>query len=99
MITYVLFLVNDQLEAQFLLIYVYFNSLHVSSNLVLIIRRINCINTTFGICHSDRLVCRSGRKSLPTCILDRHLHIVTHTGCCIDTIDSPDDEHQFARNM
>jgi hypothetical protein len=31
---------------------VYFNSLHVSSNLVLIIRRINCINTTSGICHS-----------------------------------------------
>jgi hypothetical protein len=36
-------------------LYVYFNSLHVSSYLVLIIRRINCINTTSGICHS---VCR-----------------------------------------
>ena len=31
---------------------IYFNSLHVPSNLVLIIRRINCINTTSGICHS-----------------------------------------------
>ena len=31
---------------------IYFNSLHVSSNLLLIIRRINCINTTSGICHS-----------------------------------------------
>ena len=31
---------------------IYFNSLHVSSNLVLIIRRINCINTTSGICHT-----------------------------------------------
>ena len=31
---------------------IYFNSLHVSSNLVLITRRINCINTTSGICHS-----------------------------------------------
>jgi hypothetical protein len=30
----------------------YSNSLHVSSTPVLIIRRINCINTTFGICHS-----------------------------------------------
>jgi hypothetical protein len=30
---------------------VYFNSLHVSSNLVLIIRRINCITTTSGMCH------------------------------------------------
>jgi hypothetical protein len=31
---------------------IYFNSLHVSSILVLIIRRINCINTTSGIYHS-----------------------------------------------
>jgi hypothetical protein len=31
---------------------VYSNPLHVSSNLVLIIRRINCINTTSGMCHS-----------------------------------------------
>ena len=30
---------------------IYFNSLYVSSNLVLIIRRINCINTTSDICH------------------------------------------------
>jgi hypothetical protein len=31
----------------------YFNSVHVSTNIVLIIRRINCINTTSGTCHSD----------------------------------------------
>jgi hypothetical protein len=43
-----LILVNDQLDAQFFLLYVYFNSLHVSSNLVLIIRRINCINRISG---------------------------------------------------
>jgi len=24
---------------------------------------------------------------------------VTYTRCCIDTIDSPDDEHKVARNM
>jgi hypothetical protein len=24
---------------------------------------------------------------------------VTHTRCCIDTIVSPDDEHEVARNM
>ena len=37
-------------------------TLHVSSNLVLIIRRINCINTISGICPlcvGDRFVCRS----------------------------------------
>jgi len=56
-------LINNQLDAQFLLyiyIYIYINlfiyldSLYVSINLVLIIRRVNCINTTFGIhvCHS-----------------------------------------------
>ena len=31
---------------------IYFISLHVSSNLVLIISRINCINTSSGIHHS-----------------------------------------------
>ena len=45
----------------------YFNSLHVSSNLVLIIRRINCINTTPGICHSVSVtVSRVGRRRSPT---------------------------------
>jgi hypothetical protein len=42
-------LLNNQLDVQFLCIY--FNSLHVSSNLVLIIRRINCINTASVVCH------------------------------------------------
>jgi hypothetical protein len=35
----------------------------------------------------------------PTCILDGHLHRVTYTRYRIDTIDSPDDEHEVARNM
>jgi hypothetical protein len=43
---------------------IYFNSLHVSSNLVLIIRRINCINTTSGICH---FVSRTVSCAGPTC--------------------------------
>jgi len=44
---------NNQLDAQFLfLVFVYSISLHVSSKQVLIIRRVNCINTTSGICHS-----------------------------------------------
>ena len=45
-------LVNNQPDAQLFFLYVYLNSLHVSSNPVLIIRRINCIDTTSGICHS-----------------------------------------------
>jgi hypothetical protein len=55
---------------------IYFNSLHVSSNLVLIIRRINCINTTSGICHSDvgdRFVCRL-ESSFSTCTRNGHRH-------------------------
>jgi hypothetical protein len=43
---------NDQLDAQLFFIYVYVYSLHVSGSHVPIIRRINCINTASGICHS-----------------------------------------------
>jgi len=54
--------VNNQLDAQLFFMYVYFYFLHVSGSHVPIIRRINYINTTSGICHSvdDRLVCRFG---------------------------------------
>jgi hypothetical protein len=38
-------------------------------------------------------------SSFPTCTRNGHLHRVTHTRCCIDTVDSPDDEHEIARNM
>jgi hypothetical protein len=44
--------VNSEFDAQFFFMYVYFYSLHVSGTHVPIIRRINCINTTSGICHS-----------------------------------------------
>jgi len=37
----------------------------------------------------DRLVCR--------CTLDSHLHRVTYTRYCINTIVSPDDEHRGAQ--
>jgi len=47
-----LIFVNNQLDAQFFFMYVYFYSLHVSGSHVPIIRRIICINTTSGICHS-----------------------------------------------
>ena len=46
---------------------IYFNSLRVSSNLVLIIRRLNCINTTSGIRHSVSVtVSCAGRTDLRT---------------------------------
>jgi hypothetical protein len=40
---------------------------------------------------------RAGSSCL-TCILDGHLHTVTYTRCCIDTINSPDDEHGVPRS-
>jgi len=49
---YFIILVNNKDDAQFFFVYVYFNSLYVSSIHMLITRRINCINTTSGICHS-----------------------------------------------
>jgi len=45
-------LFNDQLYAQFFFAYVYFNSLCVPSIQVLVIRRLNCIDTISGTCHS-----------------------------------------------
>jgi len=44
--------VNNQLDAQFFFVYVYFYFLHVLGSHVPIIKRINCINTTSSICHS-----------------------------------------------
>jgi len=53
-----------------------------------------------SLCVDDRPLCRSSRPALvPTCIPDGHIHRVTYTRSCIDTIDSPDDEHKVARNM
>ena len=67
--------VNNQLDAQFFFMYIYFYSLQVSGSHVPIIRRINCINTS-GICHSVQMTvwCPNG-----------HLYRVTYTRC-IDTI-------------
>ena len=72
-------------------VFIYFTSVHVSSNPVLIIRRINCFNTSSGIYHS---VWVTGIG-----IPDSHPHRVINTRWCIDTIDTADDEHWVARNM
>jgi len=47
-----------------------------------------------SLCVCGRLVCRS-----ETFIPDGHLHRLKYTRWCIDTIDSPDDEHWVVRNM
>ena len=68
--------VNNQLDARFFFMYVYFYSLHVSDSCVSIIRKINCINTTSGICHSVHMtVWYAG--FIQTCIPNGHLHRMT----------------------
>jgi len=63
-----------------------------------IIRRINCINTTSGICHS--LWCAGLDENLiQICTPNGHLYRVTYTGCRINKNNSPDDGHMAARNM
>ena len=49
----VIIFVNNQPDAQLFFMYFYFYSLHVSDSYVSIIRRINCINTTSGVCRSE----------------------------------------------
>jgi hypothetical protein len=49
--------------------------------------------------HMDVKKRERDKGSCLTCILDGLLHRVTYTRCCIDTINSPDDEHGVARNM
>ena len=66
--------INNQLDAKVLYIYIYiylylfiyFDSLHVSSNLVLIIRRVNCINKTCDTCHFVRVTVRYAGPELHT---------------------------------
>ena len=79
-------------------VYIYFDSLHVSRNHVLIIRRVNCINKTSGICHSVKVAVRYARREGTSRPAYRTVR-VTYTRCCIDTIDSPDDEHKVGRKM
>jgi len=54
-----------------------------------------------SLCVGDRFACRSERNcsSCPTCTRNGHRHRVTYTRGCTDKIDSPDDEHEVARNM
>jgi len=80
--------------------YVYFYSLHVSSDYVPIIRRNNCIYATLVTCYSVWMtVWYAGWSFLPLCILDSHPHRITSTKCRIHTVVSPDDGHIVARNM
>ena len=100
-----LILVNNQLDAQFFpymfisILYMFRATMCSSSGESV------CINATFDICHSMQVTVwyagmdRTPCCSIHTCIPIGHLHRVTYTKCCIDTTDSPDDEHMVARNI
>ena len=68
------FILNNQLAAHFFFIYVYINSLHVSSIQVLIIRRLICINTISGICHLHRVTYTRYRIDTNESPYDEHLN-------------------------
>ena len=72
-------LVNNQPDALFQCIY--FTSLRVSSIPVLIIRRINCINTSSGVYHSVYVTVRYAcqERTLLTGTPDSHIHRAIHT--------------------
>jgi hypothetical protein len=84
--------------------YIYYNPLHVhvSSNILLIIRRSNCINTSSGIVTLSNWL--SGAQ-VDTCApyghIQRQLTYIQSddTRCCINTIWPPEDEQDIARNM
>ena len=94
------FLVNDQLDAQFFSIYLFqFFTCFEQTRAHHQENQLYQYNIWYmSLCVGDRFVCRS-ESSFPTCTRNGNRHRVTHTRCCIDTIDSPDDEHGFARSM
>jgi len=80
-------------------------------SLLYVFRATQCSSSGESIVTIHHLVCislcrwlsgiqvRRKLSSLLTCIPESHLHRLIHTRRCIDTIDSPDDEHWVARNM
>ena len=73
---------------------------------MLIIRRINSNNTTSGICHLHIVTYKIPEVVSIILILlilgpenETATDTMAYTRCCIDIIDSPDDEHGVARNM
>ena len=90
-------LISNQLDAQFLLYIFLFQFSTCSEQLCAHHQESQLYQYIWytSRCVGGLPVCRS----VPTCIPDGRLHRVTYTRCCIDSIDSPDDEHWATRNM
>ena len=109
------FWVNDQLDAQLhhIILFYYYNPIHVLSNSVLIIKRSDCINTASGIVFSvsDCPVCRLRRNWLgwvgvlfESTVPSQPAHWTVSyrdytTRCCINTIWPPDDEQSCLKHV
>ena len=89
------FLVNDQLDAQFFCMYLFqFSTCFEQPRAHHQENQLYQYNIWYmSLYVGDRFVCRS-ESSFPTCTQSGHRHRVTYTRCCIDTIGSPDDEHE-----
>ena len=81
---------------------------NVFISLLYMFRATQCSSSGESIVSIHHLVCiipcrwpfgMQAREFSLTCIPDGHLHGVIYIRWCIDTIDSPDDEHWVARNM
>ena len=90
-------MLNDHLDAQIFSMYLFQNSTcfeqpraHHQGNQFY---QYNIRYMSLSVC--DLFLRRSER----TCTRNGHRHRVTYTRGCIDTIDSPDDEHKVARDL
>jgi len=90
------FLVYDQLDAYFFSMYLFqFSTCFEQPRAHHQENQLYQYNIWYiSLCVGDRFVCRS-----PTYTRNGHRHRVIYTRCCIDTIDSPDDEYEVAWNM
>jgi len=93
---------NDQLDAQFFK-YIYYNPLHVSSNILLILRKSNCINTASGIVTLSKWPSGAQVENELQFFLNlctgRSLTESDDTRWCINTMWPPDDDQDIARDM
>ena len=89
-----------QLNAPFLY-YIYHIPLHVSSNFMLIIRRIHCIHTASGSLYVTLLRWPLSAQAVRGLFTERSpkKSDIQRTRCCMYTMNPPDDEHKVARNM
>jgi hypothetical protein len=91
--------VNNQIDAQFFFVYIYFNSLHVSPMCSSSVESIVSIRHLVYVTLYVDAVVMLARYIFQADITTASTHRMTYTRCRIDTIDSPDDEHMSARDM